>query len=99
MFFPEDGMEELVGKLKCVKSFSEEAVEKCRVKHYGDKTFEEMGEMMAISGMDIIDKPAVGFEKEQIEKELEDWNREGRERYLTELITTIVGKEEGGDVE
>ena len=69
MFFPEDGMEELVGKLKCVKSFSEEAVERCRVKHYGDKTFEEMREMMAISGMDIIDKPAVGFEKEQIEKE------------------------------
>lgn len=99
MFFPEDGMEELVGKLKGVKTFSEEAVERCRVKHYGDKTFEEMGEMMAISGMDIIDKPAVGFEKEQIEKELEDWNREGRERYLTELITTMVGKEEGGYVE
>lgn len=99
MFFPDDGMEELVGKLKGVKSFSEEAVERCRVKHYGDKTFEEMGEMMAISGMDIIDKPAVGFEKEQIEKELEDWNREGRERYLTELTTTMVGKEEGGYVE
>jgi len=99
MFFPDDGMEELVGKLKGVKSFSEEAVERCRVKHYGDKTFEEMGEMMAISGMDIIDKPAVGFEKEQIEKELEDWNREGRKRYLTELTTTMVGKEEGGYVE
>ena len=66
-----------------------------RHKHYGDKTLEEMREMMAISGMDIIDKPAVGFEKEQIEKELEDWNREGRERYLTELITTMVRKEEG----
>ena len=50
--------------------------------------------MMAISEMDIIDKPAVGFEKEQIEKELEEWNREGRKRYLTELITTMVGKEE-----
>ena len=99
MFFPEDRMEELVGKLKCVKSFSEEAVERCRVKHYGDKTLEEMREMMAISGMDIKDKPAVGFEKEQIEKELEDWNREGRERYLTELITTMVGKEEGEYVE
>ncbi len=44
-------------------------------------------------------RPAVGFEKEQIEKELEDWNREGRERYLTELITTMVGKEEGEYVE
>ena len=97
-FFPEDGMEELVGKLKGVKSFSEEAVERCRIKHYGDKTFEEMREMMTMSGMDIIDKPAVGFEKEQIEKELEDWNREGRERYLTELTTTMVGKEEGGGV-
>ena len=96
-FFPEDGMEELVGKLKGVKSFSEEAVERCRIKHYGDKTFEEMREMMTMSGMDIIDKPAVGFEKEQIEKELEDWNREGRERYLTELTTTMVGKEEGGE--
>ena len=70
-----------------------------RHKHYGDKTLEEMREMMAISGMDIIDKPAVGFEKELIEKELEDWNREGRERYLTELITTMVRKEEGGYVE
>lgn len=45
-----------------------------RHKHYGDKTLEEMREMMAISGMDIIAKPAVGFDKEQIEKELEDWN-------------------------
>ena len=70
-----------------------------RHKHYGDKTLEEMREMMAISGMDIIAKPAVGFDKEQIEKELEDWNREGRERYLTELTTTMVGKEEGGYVE
>ncbi len=68
-------------------------MEKCRVKHYGDKTFEEMRKMMAISGMDIIDKPSVGFEKEQIEMELEDWNREGRERYLTELITTMVRKD------
>lgn len=70
-----------------------------RHKHYGDKTLEEMREMKAISGMDIIDKPAVGFEKELIEKELEDWNREGRKRYLTELITTMVRKEEGGYVE
>ena len=58
-----------------------------------------MREMMAISGMDIIDKPAVGFEKEQIGKELEDWNREGREKYLTELITTMVRNEEGVYVE
>ena len=36
---------------------------------------------------------------DKTEKELEDWNREGRERYLTELITTMVGKEEGGYVE
>lgn len=93
MFFPEDGMEILVGKLKGVKLFSEEAVEKCRVKHYEDKTFEEMRKMMAMSGMEIIDKPSVGFEKEQIEMELEDWNREGRERYLTELITTMVRKD------
>ena len=92
-FFPEDGMEILVGKLKGVKLFSEEAVEKCRVKHYEDKTFEEMRKMMAMSGMEIIDKPSVGFEKEQIEMELEDWNREGRERYLTELITTMVRKD------
>lgn len=56
---------------------------------------EEMREMMVMGGMDIIDKPAVGFEKEQIEKELEEWNREGRQRYLTELITTMVRKEEG----
>lgn len=46
-----------------------------------------------MGGMDIIDKPAVGFEKDKIEMELEDWNREGRQRYLTELITTMVGKD------
>lgn len=45
---------------------------------------------MAIIGMDITDKPAVGFEKDKIEMELEDWNREGRQRYLTELITTML---------
>lgn len=49
---------------------------------------------MAMSGMDIIDKPSVGFEKEQIEKEMKDWNREGRERYLAELTTTMVRNED-----
>ena len=49
-----------------------------------------------MGGMDIIDKPAVGFEKDKIEMELEDWNREGRQRYLTELITTMVGSDEWG---
>lgn len=93
MFFPEDGMEALVGSLKGLKSFSEEAVERCRVKHYGDKTSEEMREFMKRIGLKMVKKPEIGFEKDKVEVELEVWNREGRQRYLTELITTIVRNE------
>lgn len=90
MFFPEDGMEELVEKLKGLKSFSKDAVEKCRVKHYGYKTSEKMREYMKRIGLKIVEKPEVDFEKDKVEVELEVWNREGRSRYLTELITTMV---------
>lgn len=93
MFFPEDGMEGFVGKLKKLKSFSAEAVERCRIKHYGDKTSEEMRVLLKRMGFTMVEKSEVGFDKNKVEAELEVWNREGRPRYLTELITMVVRNE------
>lgn len=85
-YFPKDTLSSLVDELRNVDTFSERAVNMCRLAHYRDKSPEEMKTFLRGYDIKISPSPVVSFKQEQLEKDWAYWQNEGRYRYHDKLV-------------
>lgn len=91
-FLPEDSLVELVDELKKTTQFSKGAVEKARMAYYVSKSSNEMQSYLQSYGFEEVSLPVVGFDKQQMCSEKDEWQSEGAARFLNTLMVIPVGK-------
>lgn len=95
-FMPSDSLVSVANSIRELKQYSQRAVEKTRIDNYPEKTVDEMNDYLKSYGLEIVSSPVVGFDSQQMQKEWEEWQREGATRYLNSLkiipVTTLEGQ-------
>lgn len=89
-FLPSDSLVSVVDSIKELKQYSQRAVEKTRRDCYPEKTADEMEDYMESFGLESVVSPVVGFERQQMQQEWEEWEKEGATRFLNSLMIIPV---------
>ena len=89
-FLPSDSLAELVDRLKQSDKYSISAVEMVRKAHYADKSEAEMQFLIESYGLEVVPGPVIGFDSQQVQREWDEWQREGAQRFLTALMIIPV---------
>lgn len=91
-FLPSDSLVSVVESIKELKQYSQRAVDKTRIDCYSEKTEDEMEDYMKSFGLESVVSPVVGFERQQMQQEWEEWKKEGATRFLNSLMIIPVTK-------
>ena len=95
-FMPSDSLVSVANSIMELTQYSQRSVEKTRRDNYPEKTVDEMNDYLKSYGLEIVSSPVVGFDSQQMQKEWEEWQREGATRYLNSLkiipVTTVEGQ-------
>ena len=91
-FLPSDSLVSVVESIKELKQYSQSAVDKTRIDCYSEKTEDEMEDYMKSFGLESVVSPVVGFERQQMQQEWEEWKKEGATRFLNSLMIIPVTK-------
>lgn len=83
--FPKDGLFDLVGEIKNQKGVSERALRECNNIYYNNMPEDEFRSLCKSSDISIFSESRVNFSQEEIKRDVEEWNNEGRVRFTLSI--------------
>ncbi len=90
--FPEDSLADMMKPFLKANVFSLNAVNRCREYYYPEKSMGAFSENVIRHGFQIAGEPQLFFDQDKAQREFEEWNQEGRKRYLEKLVVLPMMK-------
>lgn len=89
-FFPHDSLVDVVDQLKQSNKYSLSAVEMTRLTYYSNKSASEMQSFVTGHGFEVVHEPLICFNTQTMQKEWDEWQREGAQRLLNSMVIMPV---------